>query len=36
VLEPRVVAEWILADHLRVRLQLQQHKYIWEPTTRGV
>ena len=36
VLEPRLVAEWILADHLRVRLQLQQHKYIWEPTTRGV
>jgi 7-carboxy-7-deazaguanine synthase len=36
VLEPRTVAEWILADHLRVRLQLQQHKYIWEPTTRGV
>ena len=36
VLEPRTVAEWILDDRLRVRLQLQQHKYIWEPTTRGV
>jgi 7-carboxy-7-deazaguanine synthase len=36
VLEPRVLSEWILEDRLRARLQLQLHKYIWSPTTRGV
>ncbi|MBZ5558790.1 MAG: 7-carboxy-7-deazaguanine synthase QueE [Acidobacteriia bacterium] len=36
VLDPRTLSEWILADHLPVRLQLQLHKYIWTPTTRGV
>jgi 7-carboxy-7-deazaguanine synthase len=32
----RQLAEWILADRLPVRLQLQAHKYIWDPQTRGV
>lgn len=36
VLEPRQLAEWILTDRLPVRLQLQAHKYIWDPQTRGV
>jgi 7-carboxy-7-deazaguanine synthase len=36
VLEPRLLSEWILADRLPARLQLQLHKYIWTPTTRGV
>jgi len=27
---------WILEDKLRVRFQLQMHKFIWSPTTRGV
>ncbi len=36
VLEPRQLAEWILSDDLAVRMQLQMHKYIWEPTRRGV
>ena len=36
VMDPRQLAEWILADHLDVRLQLQAHKYIWDPQTRGV
>ena len=36
VLEPRLLSEWILADHLPARLQLQLHKYIWSPTARGV
>lgn len=36
VLDPKRLAEWILADRLRVRLQLQAHKYIWGPETRGV
>lgn len=26
---PRELAEWVLADRLPVRLQLQLHKYIW-------
>jgi len=30
-LEPRVLAEWILADGLPVRLQTQLHKTIWDP-----
>ena len=28
-LEARELAEWILADHLPVRLQVQLHKYLW-------
>jgi 7-carboxy-7-deazaguanine synthase len=35
-LDPRVLAEWILADGLNVRLGLQIHKFIWEPATKGV
>lgn len=30
------LAGWILADHLKVRLHFQLHKYIWEEHTRGV
>jgi len=36
VLEPRTLSEWMLADRLPARLQLQLHKYIWSPTARGV
>ena len=36
VLEAKQLAEWILADRIAVRLQLQAHKYIWDPQTRGV
>jgi len=36
VLEPRTLSEWMLADRLPARLQLQLHKFIWSPTTRGV
>jgi len=35
-LHPRTLSEWVLADHLPVRVQLQLHKYIWDPQTRGV
>ncbi len=35
-LDPRELAEWLLEDGLRVRLNLQLHKYIWGPDTRGV
>lgn len=33
---PRDLAGWLLDSGLRARMQLQQHKYIWEPDTRGV
>jgi 7-carboxy-7-deazaguanine synthase len=36
VLAPDELARWILAAHAPVRLQLQAHKYIWAPETRGV
>jgi len=36
VMNARELAEWILADRLAVRLQLQAHKFIWDPQTRGV
>jgi len=35
-LEPKYLSEWILKDVLPVRLNLQIHKYIWGPETRGV
>ena len=35
-LEPIQLAEWILKEKLDVRFQLQMHKYIWHPETRGV
>ncbi|MCX6178218.1 MAG: radical SAM protein [Chlorobiales bacterium] len=35
-LEPVELAEWILSDRLKVRMQLQLHKYIWPPDMRGV
>ena len=30
------LANWILEDKLQVRFQMQLHKYIWHPETRGV
>jgi 7-carboxy-7-deazaguanine synthase len=36
VLPPADLARWILDAHAPVRLQLQTHKYIWDPATRGV
>ncbi|NOT24113.1 MAG: 7-carboxy-7-deazaguanine synthase QueE [Nitrospiraceae bacterium] len=35
-LDLRELAEWILADRLPVRFQIQLHKYIWTPDMRGV
>ena len=35
-IDPQQMVEWILADHLHVRFQLQMHKFIWKPTQRGV
>jgi 7-carboxy-7-deazaguanine synthase len=33
---PALLAEWILSDHLPVRLQLQLHRIIWPDKPRGV
>jgi len=30
------LASWILQDKLNIRFQVQLHKYIWSPETRGV
>jgi 7-carboxy-7-deazaguanine synthase len=30
------LAAWILESRLKVRMQLQMHKYIWDPKARGV
>jgi 7-carboxy-7-deazaguanine synthase len=35
-LEPKTLSEWMLEDRVPARLQLQLHKYIWTPDTRGV
>jgi len=33
---PRDLVAWVVADKLRVRVQLQLHKLIWSPTAQGV
>jgi 7-carboxy-7-deazaguanine synthase len=35
-IDAREIVEWILADKLPVRFQLQMHKFIWTPALRGV
>jgi len=35
-IDPREIVEWLLADNLNVRFQLQMHKFIWSPETKGV
>jgi len=35
-LEPLTLVNWILEDKLEVRFQLQMHKFIWYPETKGV
>ena len=36
VLDLKTLSEWMLADRVPARLQVQLHKFIWPPTTRGV
>jgi 7-carboxy-7-deazaguanine synthase len=36
VLDLRTLSEWVIDDRLPVRVQAQLHKYIWDPSTRGV
>jgi 7-carboxy-7-deazaguanine synthase len=35
-IKAKELAEWIISDRLAVRMQLQMHKFIWEPDARGV
>ncbi len=35
-IEPRQIVEWMLEDQLPARFQLQLHKFIWAPETKGV
>ncbi len=35
-LDPKILVEWMLRDRLPARLNLQLHKYIWEPDARRV
>ena len=35
-LDPQDLVAWVLEDGLSVRLNLQLHKYVWGPDTRGV
>jgi 7-carboxy-7-deazaguanine synthase len=35
-MDPKILAKWILRDHLEVRLQLQLQKIIWDPEQTGV
>jgi 7-carboxy-7-deazaguanine synthase len=36
VLDPKALAQWVLADRLPARVQVQLHKYIWGAEARGV
>ncbi|HET7207342.1 MAG TPA: radical SAM protein [Terriglobales bacterium] len=36
LIEPRELAEWMLADNVPARLGLQIHKFIWDPALKGV
>ncbi len=36
LVDPRNLAEWILADDVPARLGLQIHKFIWDPALKGV
>jgi 7-carboxy-7-deazaguanine synthase len=36
VMDLRQLSEWVLQDQLPVRVQVQLHKLIWDPSTRGV
>ena len=35
-IDPQLIVEWLLADNLPVRMQMQMHKMIWSPEEKGV
>jgi len=36
LLDPQQLAEWMLADNVPARLNLQVHKFVWDPALKGV
>ncbi len=36
LVDPQQLAQWMLEDGLKARLGLQIHKFIWEPSLKGV
>ena len=36
LLDPQQLAEWMLADNVPARLNLQIHKFVWDPALKGV
>jgi 7-carboxy-7-deazaguanine synthase len=36
LVDPKSLTEWMLEDRIPARIQLQIHKHIWPPDTRGV
>ena len=36
LVDPQNLAEWMLTEGLKARLGLQIHKFIWEPSLKGV
>jgi len=36
LVDPRELAEWMIADNVSARLGLQLHKFIWDPALKGV
>lgn len=36
LMDPRELAEWMIADDVPARLGLQMHKFIWDPAVKGV
>jgi 7-carboxy-7-deazaguanine synthase len=36
LIDPKSLTEWMLEDRIPARIQLQIHKHIWAPDTRGV
>ena len=35
LLDPQLLAEWMIADDVKARLGLQIHKFIWDPALKG-
>ena len=35
-IDPQLMVEWILAENLPVRMQMQMHKMVWSPDKQGV
>jgi len=36
LLDPRELSEWMIADNIPARVNLQIHKFIWDPAMKGV